>query len=256
MAHAPRVLTSEWTKIRSVGSTLWTLATALLVTVGLSALICYFVNADFDKMPARSQATFDATYMSFSGMQLGQLAMIAFGVLVVSAEYSTGMIRSSLSAVPQRGTFMASKVTIATLVVLVVGLATSFATFYTGQALLGEHRAAIQDTGVLRAVLGGGIYMALISLFSMGVTFILRSPLLAFGILMPFFFLISSILSGVEATKRFANYLPDQAGTAVMAVVPETLDRPYGPWEGLLIMAAWVAAALVAGYAVLKVRDA
>src|SRR5690606_28233827 len=182
--------------------------------------------------------------------------MIAFGVLVVSAEYSTGMIRSSLSAVPQRGTFMASKVAIATLVVLVVGMATSFATFYIGQALLGEHRAAIQDPGVLRAVLGGGIYMVLISLFSMGVTFILRSPLLAFGILMPFFFLISNILTGVGATKKFANYLPDQAGTTVMTVVPETLNRPYGPWEGLLIMAGWVVAALVAGYAVLKARDA
>ncbi|MBA0051615.1 ABC transporter permease [Streptomyces sp. AJS327] len=256
MPHTSRVLTSEWTKIRSVRSTVWTLAAAVVVTTGLSALICGLVSAEFDTMPRDERITFDPTFMSFAGTGLGQLAMIAFGVLVVSAEYSTGMIRSSLAAVPQRGTFMACKVVVAGLVVLVVGMATSFLTFFVGQALLGDHGTSLSEPGVPRAVFGGGLYMALIALFSVGVTFVLRSPLLAFGILMPFFFLISNILQSVSSTEKFANYLPDQAGTTVMSVVPETLDRPYGPWQGLLIMVGWVAAALCAGYVVLRRRDA
>lgn len=256
MAHASRVLRSEWTKVRSVRSTLWTLAAALVVTVGLSAVICAFTRAEFDSMPTREKLTFDPTYTSFAGMGLGQLAMIAFGVLVVSGEYSTGMIRSTLGAVPQRGTLMACKMAVTGLLVLIVGMVTSFITFFVGQALLGDHGVAVGDPGVLRAVIGGGLYMALISLFAVGVTFVLRSPLLAFGILMPFFFLISNILGSVSATEKVAQYLPDQAGTAVMSVLPESLDRPYGPWEGLLIMLAWVVVALIAGFLVLKKRDA
>jgi len=256
MPHTTRVLRSEWTKIRSVRSTLWTLATALAVTVGLSALICAFTASQFDKLGKREQLTFDAVQTSFSGSGLGQLAMIAFGVMVVSGEYSTGMIRSSLAAVPQRSVFLAAKILVAGTLVLLVGMATSFLAFFIGQALLGEHSVSIEDEGVLRAVVGGGAYMTLIALFSMGLTFLLRSPLLAFAILMPFFFLISNILGTVDATKEYAQYLPDQAGKTVTAVVPESLDRPYGPYEGLLIMVAWTVAALIAGWIVLKKRDA
>ncbi|WP_367124119.1 ABC transporter permease [Streptomyces phytohabitans] len=262
MAHTTRVLRSEWTKVRSVRSTLWTLLIAAVVTIGLSALICAFTASDFDSMAESEKAVFDATYVSFAGMSLGQLAMIAFGVLVVSNEYSTGMIRSSLSAVPQRGTFMFCKIFVATALVLVVGMATSFTTFFVGQQLLGDHGTTIGEPNVLRAVIGGGLYMTLIALFTMGVAFVLRSPMLAFGTLMPFFFIISGILGGVSATKKFAHYLPDQAGTMIMTV--ETGgggefgvgDRPYGPWGGLFIMALWVVASLVAGYLVLKKRDA
>ncbi|MFC4493800.1 ABC transporter permease [Streptomyces ovatisporus] len=256
MPHTTRVLRSEWTKIRSVRSTVWTLATALTVTVGLSALICAFTASQFEKLSKQEQLNFDAVQTSFSGSGLGQLAMIAFGVMVVAGEYSTGMIRSSLAAVPQRTVFLLSKVFVAGTLVLVVGMATSFLAFFVGQALLGERSVSIEDEGVLRAVLGGGVYMTLIALFAMGLSFVLRSPLLAFAILMPFFFLISNILGTVEATKEYAQYLPDQAGKTVTAVVPESLNRPYGPYEGLLIMAAWTVAALVAGWIVLKRRDA
>ncbi|SCK55234.1 ABC transporter permease [Streptomyces sp. WMMB 322] len=256
MPHATRVIRSEWTKIRSVRSTLWTLATALVVTVGVSAAICAVTASQFDKLGKQQQATFDATQTSFSGSGLGQLAMIAFGVLVVSSEYSTGMIRSSLAAVPQRTVFLTSKIFVATMLVLVVGMATSFLAFFVGQAVLGDLGVSIKDEGVLRAVLGGGVYMTLIALFSMGLSFVLRSPMLAFAILMPFFFLISNILEAVSATKKYAHYLPDQAGKTITAVVPESLNRPYGPYEGLAIMAAWVGAALIVGWILLKRRDA
>lgn len=258
MANTRRVVTSEWTKIRSVRSTLWTLAAALVVTVSLGLLISLLVRHNFDDMPAREREFFDATLTSFAGMMLGQLAMIAFGILVISNEYSTGMIRASLAAVPQRGTLMAAKVAVATALVLGVGMVTAFLSFFVGQAMLGERlRTSLGEPGVLRAVIGGGLYMTLIAVFAMGVTWVLRSPMLAFGILIPWFFMISSILSVVSATERIAYYLPDQAGSMIMSVVEDTSDdRPYGPWGGLVIMLLWVVAALLAGYAVLKRRDA
>ncbi|MCF3121846.1 MULTISPECIES: ABC transporter permease [Streptomyces] len=254
---ATQVLKSEWTKIRSVSSTLWTLGLAAVVTIALGLLISILSKNDYDKLDAQDKLTFDPTYISFAGMSLGQLALIVFGVLVVSNEYSTGMIRTSLAAVPQRGTFLFSKVAVATLLALVVGLATSFVTFFLGQSMLGPYKAQIGDPGVLRAVIGGGLYMTLIAMFSMGVAAMLRSPMLSLGILMPFFFLISNILGNVSATKKIGRFLPDQAGNKIMQVkTPFDDDTPYGPWGGLAIMVAWVVVVLLGGYVLLKKRDA
>jgi ABC-2 type transport system permease protein len=190
-------------------------------------------------------------------MSLGQLAMIVFGVLVVSNEYSTGMIRTSLAAVPRRGSLLFGKITVATALALAVGMVTSFVAFFLGQAMLGPHRASLGDPGVLRAVVGGGLYMTLIAVFSMGVAAMLRSPMLSLGVLMPFFFLISNILGNVSATKKIGRFLPDQAGSRIMQVVaPAGDDTPYGPWGGLGIMVLWVIAALIGGYVLVKRRDA
>lgn len=254
---ATQVLKSEWTKIRSVASTTWTLGIAVVVTIALGMLISALSKNDFKNLSAEDKLTFDPTFISFAGMSLGQLAMIVFGVLVVSNEYSTGMIRTSLAAVPQRGTFLFSKVAVATVLAFVVGLATSFVAFFAGQAMLGDHKAAIGDPGVLRAVIGGGLYMTLIAMFSMGVAAMLRSPMLSLGILMPFFFLISSILGNVSATKKVGRFLPDQAGSKIMQVkTPFDDDTPYGPWGGLAIMVAWTVVALAGGFLLLKKRDA
>ncbi|MFI7503705.1 ABC transporter permease [Streptomyces sp. NPDC049687] len=254
---AIQVVRSEWTKIRSVASTVWTLSLAVVVTVALGMLISALTKNEYDNMSPGRRLDFDPTYISFAGMSLGQLAMIVFGVLVVSNEYSTGMIRTSLAAVPRRGTFLFGKIAVAGGLALAVGLATSFVAFFLGQAMLGSHKASIGDEGVLRAVIGGGLYMTLIAVFSMGVAAMLRSPMLSLGILMPFFFLISNILGNVPATKKVGRYLPDQAGSRIMQVViPVDDSTPYGPWGGLAIMVAWVAAALAGGCVLLQRRDA
>ncbi|MFF9867023.1 ABC transporter permease subunit [Streptomyces sp. NPDC013953] len=259
MAAVPAVLRSEWTKIRTVSSTVWTLASALVVTVAMGAALSALVRETFEEMPPIERATFDPTVVSFSGMLLGQLAMVVFGVLVVGTEYSTGMIRTSLAAVPQRATFLFGKIAVAGVLALVVGLLTSFLSFFVGQALLGEHRTGIGEENVLRAVVGGGLYMGLLAVFSMGVAAMLRSTVLSLGILVPFFFLISQILSAVPKAKEVAEYFPDQAGSTIMQVVPGALGSdpaPYSPWGGMGIMLLWVAAALAGGYAVLRKRDA
>ncbi|MEU6319285.1 ABC transporter permease [Streptomyces sp. NPDC047009] len=254
---ATQVIRSEWTKIRSVASTVWTLSVALVVTVALGMLISALTRREFDGMSTRERVTLDPTFISFAGMSLGQLAMIVFGVLVVSNEHSTGMIRTSLAAVPRRGSLMFGKITVATALALAVGMVTSFVAFFLGHAMLGPHRAYLGDPGVLRAVVGGGLYMTLIAVFSMGVAAMLRSPMLSLGVLMPFFFLISNILGNVSATKKIGRFLPDQAGSRIMQVVaPAVDDTPYGPWGGLGIMVLWVIAALIGGYVLVKRRDA
>ncbi|WP_327178013.1 ABC transporter permease [Streptomyces sp. NBC_01335] len=259
MASVPAVLTSEWTKIRTVSSTTWTLIAAFVVTVAMGAALSALFKSRFDDLSATERATFDPTFVSFSGMILGQLAMVVFGVLVVGTEYSSGMIRTSLAAVPRRGTLLFSKIAVAGALALVVGLITSFLTFLLGQALLGDHGTDLGADNVLRAVVGGGLYMGLIAVFSMGVAAMLRSSMLSLGILMPFFFLVSQILSSVPGAKTVARYFPDQAGSKIMQVVPDAMgsdEAPYGPWGGLGIMVIWVVAALVGGYLVLRERDA
>ncbi|WP_103530781.1 ABC transporter permease [Streptomyces sp. SM11] len=259
MASVPAVLTSEWTKIRSVSSTTWTLISAFVVTVVMSAALSALLNATFDDLSEAEQATFDPTLVSFSGTLLGQLAMVVFGVLVVGTEYSSGMIRTSLAAVPQRATFLLSKITVAGVLALAVGLLTSFVSFFLSQAMLGDRGTGIGAENVLRAVVGGGLYMGLIAIFSMGVAAMLRSSMLSLGILVPFFFLISQILTAVPGAKDVAQYFPDQAGAKIMQVVPGAMNSdpaPYGPWAGLGIMVLWVLAAVLGGFLVLKKRDA
>ncbi|MGW2512965.1 ABC transporter permease subunit [Streptomyces scopuliridis] len=259
MASVPAVLQSEWTKIRTVSSTTWTLISALVVTVALGAALSAVLNSQFGDLAPEERATFDPTYTSFSGMVLGQLAMVVFGVLVVGSEYTSGMIRTSLAAVPQRGTFLFSKILVAGVLALVVAVLTGFLAFFVGQALLGEHGTSIGEPHVLRAVIGSGLYMTLIAVFSMGVAAMLRSSILSLGILMPFFFLVSQILAAVPGAKEVARYFPDQAGRQITQVVPNALNSspaPYGPWAGLGIMALWVLAALAGGYAVMRKRDA
>ncbi|MFD4737535.1 ABC transporter permease [Streptomyces virginiae] len=251
------VLQSEWTKIRTVASTSWTLALVFLVTVGFAAL--FSATFDPDGLPAAQRATFDPTAMSLGSMQLGQLAMIVFGVLVVSTEYSTGMIRTSLAAVPRREHFLLGKMAVATALALVVGLLTSFVSFFLTQALLGDLGIGIGEEHVLRAVTGAGLYLALLALFCMGVAAMLRSSVAAISVLVPFFLIVSNLLVGFDATRTVGQYLPSNAGGRIMQVVPNAFDAPetpYGPWGGFGIMVLWTLAAVLGGYAVLRKRDA
>ncbi|MBN0048571.1 ABC transporter permease [Streptomyces actuosus] len=255
MSAPVAALRSEWAKLTTVRSTPWTLFAAFAVTVVFGTLISALSNAQFDNLSQQDKLAFDAAGTSFTGGVLGQLAMIAYGVMVIGGEYGTGMIRNSLAAMPRRGIFYFSKLAVATGAALVVGMVTSFVTFFAGQAALGSHSTTIDAHNVLRATLGAGLYMTLMAVFSMGVATMLRSSMLSMGILMPFFFLVTQILASVPGAKKAAHYLPDQAGEAMARVVRNS-DVPYGPGGGLVIMLLWVAAAVLGGYLVLRGRDA
>ncbi|WP_441250229.1 ABC transporter permease subunit [Kitasatospora sp. McL0602] len=255
MASFPAVLQSEWTKVRSVRSTIWTLALTFVVTLGLGALLSLLTNNNFKDFAGDRATPFDATGTAFSGIMLGELAIIVFGVLAVGNEYSTGMIRVSLAAVPQRTTLLAGKAVVLGALALAVSLVTAFVTFFVGQSLLGDHSTTIGSPNVLRAVFGAALYLTLLCLFSAGVTAMLHNQTLALGVLVPFFFLLSPILSAVPKVKTLAHYFPDYAGSR-MLLVYEQSNQPYGPWQGLLICLAWTLAALAGGAAILRKRDA
>jgi ABC-type transport system involved in multi-copper enzyme maturation permease subunit len=254
------LITAEWTKIRTVRSTVWTLLPTFVLCVSLGFLIALSFRGNFSHLGRQQQQSFDPLFATFYSLTLGQLALVVFGVLVVSSEYSSGTIRASLTAVPRRGLFYGGKLLAATLPVLGLSLITVLATFYAAQAGLGPHRTSLSAHGTPQAVLGACLYLTLIALFAMGLATMLRSPVRSLAILLPVFFLGSQGLGNVPKIKTLAQYLPDEAGMVIMHVAGPPDDprfaRAYGPWTGLGIVALWTAAAILGGYLVLRRRDA
>jgi ABC-2 type transport system permease protein len=245
---------AEWTKLRTLRGPRWTLLAGLLATVAFGALFCFFVNRDFASV-STDRAAFEPVRTAFGGLVLGQLAMVVLGVTVIGGEYASGMIRLSLTAVPDRTVFFAAKAAVLAGVTLAVGLVTAFTAFFVGQAMLGGHGVSLGDPGVLRAVLGGALYPVLIALLSLGVTTMLRRQTLALGVLVPFFFLVSTILQAIPGVTTATQFLPDQAGQRFLQIHHQSKDA-FGPWTGLLITVLWVAAALLGGRLVLRRHDA
>jgi ABC-2 type transport system permease protein len=257
---ARAVLTSDWTKIRTVRSTLWTLSLTFVIGVGLSYLLGISFRNSFPNLSRDQQEKFDPLFATFYSLTLAQLALVVFGVLVVSSEYSSGTIRASLLAVPRRGLFYGCKLLAAILPVIVVSLVTVLVTFATAQAGLGQYSTSLDADGVPRTLVGAVAYLTLICLFAMGMAMMLRSSTRSLAILLPLFFLGSQGLGNVPKVKTVTQYLPDQAGSVIMHIVGPPGDprfaRDYGAWTGMGILALWTAAALIGGYLVLRRRDA
>ncbi|MCP9964581.1 ABC transporter permease [Actinomadura madurae] len=173
-----RLLLAEWTKIRTVRSTLWSLILLVILDLGFTALFVGLTVAQWDDMQPgdRAQVTADPVSMILgSGFFLSQLTVCVLGVLVIASEYSTGMIRASLLAVPRRLPMLWAKALVFSLVVLVLGIAVSFVSFFIGAAFLGSKvEVSLGDEGVLRAVIGGGLYLAMLGLFALAIGAIVR----------------------------------------------------------------------------------
>jgi ABC-2 type transport system permease protein len=159
------VLRSELTKLRTVRSTYWSFLVTLVLVAGLSILIASAVVSRWDQRPPRERIGFDPTALGLAGVFLGQLAIGVLGVLVITSEYSTGSIRVSLAAVPQRLRMLFAKVGVFSLVTVVVGVVSCFAAFLGSQALFATKNAAahLGDPGVTRAVLGAARYLTLVA---------------------------------------------------------------------------------------------
>ncbi|MEU2909608.1 ABC transporter permease [Streptomyces massasporeus] len=249
------VLLSELTKLRTVRSTAWTLFSAFAVTVLLA--LCFSLLSRYASGQSSGEGASpagDPVFTSFAGMVLGQLAMVVFGVLAVSGEYSSGLISTSLHAVPRRGLLLGCKAAVVGGTALLTGQVTSFTSYAVGQVTLGPYSTSLGEPGVLRAVFGAGLYMALLAVFAMGAATVLRSPLLALGLLMPFFFLVSPILGSLPKTRTVAQYFPDSAGIRIAQV--EKLPGALGPWSGLGILVLWTAVSVALGVVALRSRDA
>ena len=252
------VLGSEWIKFWSVRSTVWSLLAMVVTTIGFGALICFGTAQAAEQMPPGERAFLDPTALALAGLTFGQLAAGVLGVLVISSEYSTGGIRSSLVAVPRRLRLLMAKAAVLLAVVLVLGLVSSFVVFFIGQALLvGVNlQTSLGEPGVLRAVIGGGLYLAASALFGLAFGTLLRQT--AGGIV--------AAIAGLLIVPPLTQLLPGDWGASVskwftsnagqqILSVREQPDAA-GPWSGYVAFCLWALAILVVGAMLLKRRDA
>lgn len=255
-SNAPwAVLNAEWTKIRSLRSTVAALSLVFLISVGIGALGGVSARSAIDRKSPMLRPDFDPVNAGFVGVQYGQLSIVAFGVLLICGEYSSGTIRAALAAVPGRGLFYAGKIATGTIVAFVLSCVTVVATFLATQLALGPYGVGLTQEDALRAVLGAPLYLTLICLLAVGVGTMLRGSALSMTVMLAFVFVLSPAANSIPGVREAARFLPDHAGAQVMTVGAQA-DPMIGPWVGLLILLAWSAAALSGGYLVLRHRDA
>jgi ABC-2 type transport system permease protein len=261
--QATGVLRSEWTKLRSVRSTTWTLLATVVITVGIGIIATATEATRWAHSFPGSHLSFDPTNLSLTGLLFGQFAIGILGVLAISAEYGTGTIRASLAAVPDRRILLAAKAAVFALVALVVGEVVSFSAFFIGQMLIsgGAPHATIGQAGVLRAVFGGGLYLALLGLLALGLGSIIRHTAGAIAVFVGFLLIIPLLLPALPTSLNHAinKFEPITIGNA-MTSVNTHLSRGAAPtfdaWVGLAIMAGYVALALgIGGWRMMR-RDA
>ena len=249
---------AEWTKLRSVRSTVWTLLATVGLAVGFGALIAASEMGTWDDLDAAEQLRFDPTSFSLSGLFLAQLAVGVLGVLVITSEYATGQIRATFGATPQRLTVLAAKAATFTAVVLATGLVASLSAFLTGQAIFSSKglQASLADPGVLRAVVGGALYLAGVGLLGVGIGAIVRRTAGAVAVLVALLFIVPLVTGFLPTSFQDAvgRYLPAQAGMAVFNVVAD--PRALSPWVGFSVLVAYGVVSLVIGGVLLVRRDA
>ncbi len=255
-------LLSEWTKLRSVRSTIWSLILTSAFTIGLGTLFCWaYVNRPPDERGGRgglgSGLRFDPTDRALRGVFLAQLAIGVLGVLVMSSEYTTGSVRTSLAAVPNRRLLLLAKAIVLGAVSLVVSMISAFLAFFAGQAVLSSKNlgVSIGDAGVLRAVLGAGAYLMLIALFGLAIgTIVRRTPgaiSALFGIVLIFPLLADALPDPWNV--NVGKLLPMNAGQAMFSVRvdPDLLT----PGKGLVIFLCWIAGTFAIATFLLSKRD-
>jgi ABC-type transport system involved in multi-copper enzyme maturation permease subunit len=254
----PDVVRSEWTKFRSVHSSYWTLLVAAVAMVGLSAILCAVYVGRYATLSISDKATFNPTSFSLNGILLAQLAVGVLGVLVITAEYSTGMIRATFAAVPQRRTVLAAKAAVFAAATAVVGVVSSFAAFFVGQAILSSKhiQAHLSDPGVLRAVLGAGLYLAVLGLLALGIGALIRHSAGAIAAVFGLIFVLPGIVLALPASwsNAISKYLPSNAGEAIFRTI--RARSTLSLWVGFGLFCAYAAVALVAAGIAIQRRDA
>jgi ABC-2 type transport system permease protein len=249
----PRVIASEWLKFRSLRSTLLVLATAVVGMVAFGAIIAFNTRNPAGVDPEDLVAS-----GPLQGYYLGQLLMGALGVLVVSGEYSSGMIRATLAAVPRRRPVLVGKAVVFAVVVGASMLVASVLAFLVAQAVLSGHRPtfSLADGSTLRVVVGTGVYLTLVGLIGSVFAWIVRSTpgalVATFAVVLVLPILFELVFPSWG--QYIAAYLPTGAGQSFST----NLAQPHAlsPWVGLAVMVAWVAGGLVAAAVVLDRSDA
>jgi ABC-2 type transport system permease protein len=261
LATAGGALRAEWTKLRTVSSTAWLLvfATALTVAVGLATVAAVHFNA--------KGAYQDTTKLALTGIDLGQAVVAALAVLAITSEYSAGMIRVTLAAMPHRSTVLAAKAALLSGLVLAAGTVAVLASLLVAHFLLpgngftpahGYTAVSLAHGPTLRAAAGSVLYLVLIALLSLGVATAVRDSAVAIGVILALLYLFP-IIAQVVGNPNWKQHLqqigPMTAGLAIQATTG-LKSLPLSPWSGLGVLASWAAASLLVAGLLLRLRDA
>jgi ABC-2 type transport system permease protein len=249
---------SEWTKLRTVRSTPWTLLCAAAAMTGFGGLL----SAAYARhLTPGTRAALDPASYSLSGFFLAQLAIGVLGALVMTGEYATGSIRSTLAAAPQRIAVLAAKAAVFTGVAFAAGLAASVAAFLIGQQVFA--RSGIPDSlgapGALRSVLGGALYLAVFGLLSLGLGALIRRTAGALAVLITVLILLPAAAGALPPAwqNNVGPYLPSEAGQMIIGRTKFTPPgHLLGPWAGFAVFCGYTAATLIAAAITLRRRDA
>ncbi|MCM2421991.1 ABC transporter permease [Streptomyces sp. RKAG293] len=251
-----RVLHSEWIKLRTLRSTLVTLTAAVVVMIGLGLLFCAVSANRWPHMDPGERLRFSAAGVSVRGFLLAQLAVAVLGVLVVSGEYATGMIRATLAAVPRRLPVLWAKAAVYTAVTFLAMTTASLIAFLAGQAILSSQHigTSLGAPGAARMVFGAGLYLTVVGLLSVALGTLIRSTAggiaTVFGLLM----VLPLLTEALPTTWSISEYLPSNAGQALLAAHRE--PHILAPWTGFAVFCLYTAVALAAAAAALERRDA
>jgi ABC-2 type transport system permease protein len=256
-----RLLRSEWTKLVTVRSTLWSLLLLVILTPGLSALLTWLNEHNWAKADPSTRASIIDDPTSFilgTGLAFGQLTICVLGVLVMAGEYSTGSIRSSLLAVPKRTSMLAAKCAVFAFVVFIFGEIVAFPSFLIGAKILHNHvPVSLGDTGVLRAVIGGGLYLAVLGLFALAIGALVRHTAGAITGVIAFVLVLAPLAQLLPGSlgKHVHAYLPSEAGHLI-AQAHQAKGDLLSPWQGFGVFCLWTALLLGLAAWLLNRRDA
>ncbi|ACZ20761.1 hypothetical protein Sked_08100 [Sanguibacter keddieii DSM 10542] len=249
----PRLVKSETIKLATVRSTIWSLAVAIVIIVGFAVLMAFALRSQ-DIPDFGSELSLGATVATF-GIGFGQLVIVVLGVLSIGSEYSTGMIRSTFSAAPTRIPALLAKMLVLAVMAFVASAIALFAAFFVAQAILpASQTASLGDPQVLRMLVGGALFLAVMAIFSVAVGAIVRSTAAGISIIVGLIFILPGLLTAIpwEWVKTIGRYLPDSG----MAVFSEAGIMPHEPWTGFAILVAWAVAATLVASVLVKRRDA
>jgi ABC-2 type transport system permease protein len=245
----PDLLRSEWAKLRSVPSTYWSLAVAVVAMIGYGAI-------NSASHTGAQPDTFDPVLTSLSGILVAQLAIGILGVLVITSEYSTGMIRSTFAAAPQRHLVIAAKAAAFGAIALAVGTVAGVIAFLVGQAILGANGVSLTSPGAARSIIGVGLYLGLLAVLAVALGTIVRRTAGAIATLVGLILILPALLLTLPASIQdtVVKFLPGNVGQAIFTTTKNS--STLSPWVGLAIFALYVAAAAAISVVVVRRRDA
>jgi ABC-2 type transport system permease protein len=254
-----RVLVSEFTKFRTVRSTVWTLLVAVVLMIGISALFSAVTASQYHTFSPADRATFNPVSVSLGGIMFAVVAFGVLGVLMISGEYSTGMIRSSLTAVPRRLPVLWGKLAVFAGVIFSISLVASFISFFLGQALLNSHHlgVSVAAPGALRSIIGAALYVTVAGMIGVALGALFRNTAAGIATFAGIFFVIPPLTQLLPASisDHLSQYLPSYAGEAVWGGARGITDA-LSPWTGFALLCAYAAVLIAAAALRLRRVDA